>query len=447
MGDNLIGHGFIDYAFVYSMMYYAFWAGQTKPHRILYILPACLSCFFFIPVGSNLTADKLVPTVFIISVVLSKGSSYFALQNKNSNNWSGKMWLLIAFSIVIGLIYTDFYVQHVKSPLFSTRMLIQVISYINFMLIFIILRKECSKLNGKNILLKSFIITTSILCLYGLYQHFAHQFGWPYRGIVYSANKTGFGGFSNSKDFIFRVNSLANEPKRLTYFLVIGLLILLKYKKDVLTKINFIIYYFLILLHGIVLWLTYATSIYIILTIFIAFLMIYTFFIKFNKILFRQLSIITLLGLATFIYQKKYIKTLYEVRVGKQIDDEEIRAEVKGQEFILNYPEMFILGLGPGNYNFALSKEYPEEAGLSEQGRILIPFNSALMTYLFDFGLLGLLIIVIPLTQIVFNNKIASRNEFSIFVFFLYCTTLTLNPSATLFFFIGAFEGFKNIEE
>ncbi|PCI99613.1 MAG: hypothetical protein COB15_03890 [Flavobacteriales bacterium] len=447
MNDNLIGHGFIDYAFVFFMIAYAYWAGQTKPHRILYILPACISCFFFIPLGSMLTADKLVPIIYIGSVILSKGANYFSSNNNNDNSWVGRVWLLIAFSVIIGFLYTNYYASYINTPLIKTRLLIQIISYSNFILIFIIIRKECTKLYGKQRLLKAFIITTTVLCFYGIYQYFAHQFGWSYRGIVYSANKTGFGGFQGGENLVFRVNSFANEPKRLTYFLVISLIILFKYKNELIKKIKLLPYCFLFIIHGTVLWLTYSTSIYISIGVFLLFLMIYTLFINFNKTLFRQLTVLIVLGLSTYLYQKVYLDTLYEVRVDKQLEQEEIRAELKGQEFILDYPEMFILGIGPGNYNFALAKEYPGKSGLSGHGRFLIPFNSALMTYMFDFGIIGLFLLLIPFLKILFNNKIASKNDFSIFIIFLYCTAITLNPSSTLFFFIGAFEGVKNIEE
>lgn len=447
MSDNLIGHGLIDYLFVFFMLAYAYYAGITKPYRILYILPACLSFFFFIPLGSNLTADKLVPVVFIASVILSKGANYFSLEKKANNTWIGKIWLMLAFSIIIGIIYSNFYANYIKSPLINSRLIVQIISYINVILIFIIARKECAKINGKNILLKSFLITTSILCIYGVYQYYAHQFGWPYRGIVYSENSTSIGGFQDSEDLVFRINSLANEPKRLTYFLVISLIILFKYRKNILQKINVLWYVFLVIIHATILWLTYSTSIYISIAVFIALLMLYVVFIKFNKVLFRQLSLFLIIGISAYFYQKVYFDTLYEVRVDKQLEREEVRAEVKGQEFILSYPEMFILGMGPGNYNFALAKEYPGKAGLSGNGRFLTPFNSGIMTYIYDFGVIGFLFLLLPFIQILFKHRIASKNEFSIFVIFLYCTAITLNPTPTLFLLIGAFEGVKYLEE
>lgn len=444
---NLIGHGILDYLVIIVLVLYAYWAGQTKPHRILYILPACMSFFFFIEVGPRLTPDKLVPPVFIMSIILSKGANYFSISSKrNHNSWIEKIWILIAASVIIGAIYTNYYANYVTSPHIKTRLVIQITSYINFVLIFIIARKECSKAKGTELLIKSFLITTSILCLYGLYQYFANKYGLPYRGIVYSATKTGFGSFHDSTDDIFRVNSFANEPKRLSYFLVIGLIILFKHRKIIIAKINLLRYVLVTLLHVYILWLTYATSIYISLAVFVFLLISYVLFISYNKLLFRQLLFLIIAAVSAYYYQTNYFDSIYEARVEAQLENEEIRAEVRGQEFLLNHPEMFILGLGPGNYNFALSKEYDGKAGITING-YLIPYNSGLMTYLFDFGILGLLLLLYPLFQIVFNKKYSTNNEFSIYVVFLYCTAITLNPSSSLFLFIGAFEGSRNLEE
>jgi hypothetical protein len=440
--NNVLGHGLIDYLFVFFMIGYAYYAGITKPHRILYILPACLSCFFFLPFGSNLTADKLVPIIFIISVILSKGTNYFSVENGN-NKWISKIWLIITFSSVVGVVYTNYYANFIKSPLINSRLVIQIISYINAVLIYIIVRKEITKTGGVNLLLKSFLITTSILCCYGIYQYFAHQYGLPYRGIVYSEYKTGFGGFHDSDDVIFRVNSLANEPKRLTYFLVLSLIILFKFRKKITGRLNFLWYAITVLIHIIVLWLTYSTSIYFSITIFIILLFLYTLFVKFNKILFRQLSFILIGGVGLYFYQSSYFDKIYKTRVDKQLEHEEVRAEIYGQKFITSYPEMLILGFGPGVYNFALAKEYPNKAGIVNKGKMLRPFNSGVMTYLFDFGVIGLFLIFYPFIQILFNTRISIKNEYSIFVIFLFCTAVTLLPTPTLFFFLGAFDGYK----
>lgn len=445
--DVLIGHGAIDYIIVILLSLYAFGAGQTKPHRILYILPACISFFFFIEVGPRLTPEKLVPFIFVSSVILSKGVNYFAIstkKNKIENTWISMIWIVVGVSIIIGFIYNNYYSNYLTTSFLSTRLIVQITSYINFILIYVIVRKECTKPFAKNIFFKSLLFTSLILCIYGVYQYIAHEFGLPYRGIVYSENSTGIGSFTSDESTIFRINSLANEPKRLTYVICLSILLLLLKRNLIIEKIKSVPYYFILLLHIYILWLTYSTSIYFSIAFFLAFLILYVVFIKFNKMLFRQLLLIVILSFTGYYYQKNYFDKLYETRVQNQLEREEVRAEVKGQEFLFDNPEMFILGLGPGIYNFALAKEYPNKAGLSENGRFLIPFNSALMTYIYDFGVIGFFIFLIPLFKIINNKKYSLTNDYSIFVVFLYCTAITLNPTSSLFLFLGAFDGLNN---
>jgi|GEM_PF-2782752 len=437
--DNLIGHGIFDYLVVFGLILYGIYAGITKPSRILYIFPACLSFFFFIEVGPRLTADKLVPFLFILSVIFSKGIGYFKINNSVARHWSFKITLLISISFLIGLIYQNFYSTVLSTPFLKTRLYIQVIGYFNIVLILLIAKIECSKPGGKRKLLVSFVVTTTILCLYGGYQYFAHLNGWAYRGIVYSDAKTGLGSFSDAENIIFRVNSFANEPKRLTYFLVIGILILFNYRDRFIKKIGILLFYGILALHLVILWLTYSTSIYISLAIFLGIISIYATLVSANKRLTTRLIGVSIVLGVGFYYQEAYVSSLYEIRVKKQFDTEEIRAEVRGQEFIANQPLKFIVGIGPGNYNFALAYYYPYGAGISVEG-FLIPFNSAMMTYVYDFGIIGFYLLMIPLFRIIANRK-RSNSPFAVYIVFLYCTSITLNPSASLFYFIGAFEG------
>lgn len=444
--DNLIGHGIIDYLVVSFFIVYAIWAGYTKPIRILNIFPACLSFFFFIEIGPRLTPEKLVPAVFIITVALSRGLKYFEFDSSRSNYWTNKVALLLLVAFLVGLYFTNYFSTLLSTGFIKTRIYIQVVGYLNYILILIIARKECSKEGGSQRLIKAFLVTSTLLCVYGIYQSLAHEFGWAYRGIVYSANKTGIGSFNNVDDLIFRVNSLANEPKRLTYFLVIGIIILLKYMRRIIKKAGPLVYYTILIIHLVTLWLTYSTSIYISLLIFILILIFYGLTFKNNNHLMRIVTLVLIFGSIGFVYQKTYIEKLYAVRVEQQLEKEEIRAEIKGQEYMAKYLSRFIIGIGPGMYNFALAVEYPNQAGLSPDGKFLIPFNSGLITYLFDFGVIGFLILLMPFSRIILKqNNI--NNSMSVFIVFLYCTSITLNPSATIFYFIGAFEGNQMLED
>jgi len=448
--DNLIGHGTYDYLVIILLLLYAFWAGQTKPHRILYILPACISFFFFIEIGPRLTPEKLIPMVFIVSTVLSKGTNYFAVSKsnlvKNINAWISKMWILLIVSSIIGVIYTKYYSNYINSPIINTRLIIQLIGYINIFLIYIIVRKECSKSNGIQILIKAFIVTTTIHCAYGVYQYYAHQFGWPYRGIVYSANSTGFGGFQMG-ELTFRINGFANEPKRLSYVLGIGILLLLSIKKHFIKKYTSLLFWILVIVHFVCLWLTYSTSIYLSIAIFIGALTIHTLFFNYDKRIIQLLFLGTLVSISFYYYNKVYVEDIYESRVEAQ--QETKRTEIYALEFISANPEMFLFGLGPGIYNFALAKEYPGETGLLENGTFIVPINSGIITYIYDFGLWGVLLIISPFLRMFSKNIKFSSSTISSLAFptilFVYCICLTLNPFSTIILLIGAFDGNINL--
>ncbi len=439
---NLLGHGSIDYIVVYSLMAYAVYAGFTKPHRILFILPACLSFFFFIEVGPRLTPDKLVPVVFVIATVASKGIGYYKNSVKNQF-WIITVLIMVVFSTVIGSFYSNYYSSYLTSSIVGTRLIIQAIGYLNYMLIFIIVRKECTLQLGVKRLLKSFLITTSILSLYGVYQFYANEFGWPYRGIVYSDKTSGFGGFNNNEELIFRVNSLANEPKRLTYFIVIGILIILKYYKSIKNRIGFFPLVIVLIFHFVVLWLTYSTSIYFVLAVFITLLLLYSIFRNYNGQIIRYILFFGFLGIAAFAREGEYLNQVYDIRVEGQLESNIIRSEVYGQEFMVNNPGMFVIGLGPGVYNLALAKEYPGKAGIVNNGTFLVPFNSDLLIFMYDFGIIGFFILFIPFINIAMDRKIAA-NRLSIYVIFMYSVSLVLSGTATLFFLLGAFEAEKN---
>jgi len=437
---NVFGHGIVDYVVVFAFLLYAIYAAFTKTERILNILPAAVSFFFFIEIGPRLTADKLIPFVFLSAVLLRYGWAYFKVQNTPLNRWGLIYIFVLLYASLIGVYFMQQFQFLISSPHLNTRLVIQLISYFNIFLIFLIVRRECLHLGNTNRLLKAFVWTTTILVVYGFYQYFANQFGLPFRGIVYSEGVVNTASVKTIDNMMFRVNSFANEPKRLTYFMVLGILILLKFKTYFFSKIGRLLTWLLVVAHFIILWWTYSTSIYIVILVFLLGLAFYALFISFNKKLLGTLLFISLIGSLAYFYQKQKLDVLYEVRVDQQLERDDVREEVRGWEYMKKYPSFFVLGVGPGMYNFALAIEYPDGvSGLSFSGRYLKPINSALMIYMYDFGLLGTLVLIFPLILIVYFKRIAF-NKFSVLVFFIYCTCIALDPTPTLFLLLGAFD-------
>ena len=439
MGSSVIGHGIADYLVVVFFVFYAIYAGLTKTHRVLYILPAAVSFFFFIEVGPRFTPDTLVPTFYLLTVIIRFGWDYFKVPTNSTYNWLLLLFFTIVYSFFIGSYSILYFDDLVSSPHLSTRLYIQLIGYINSIFIYIIVRRECYYLKGVDGLLKSFIWTTIILCIYGFYQYIANKFGLPFRGIVYSEAGVGLANVKTGEDTFFRVNSFANEPKRLSYFIGIGIIILLKYKNYFYEKFGRLGTFSVIIGHIVILWWTYSTSIYFSIAIFILSIGIYGILFDFNKRLLNTLVIIAILGTGAYFFQQKELDALYNVRVEEQLENDEVRAEVKGLEYVKSHFGLFVLGIGPGMYNFALAAEFPNEAGLTNYGKKLIPFNAAFVAYLFDFGIVGSFILLIPLLRLIFISNYA-KNQISLLLFFVYCVCFTLDPTPTLFIMLGAFE-------
>ncbi|MEY3304916.1 MAG: hypothetical protein RLZZ139_3289, partial [Cyanobacteriota bacterium] len=66
---QLYGQGIWDYIVLASFAILTIWIAFTKPHRIIYILPACLTFYFFIELGTRWTPEKIVPSIFIVSLI------------------------------------------------------------------------------------------------------------------------------------------------------------------------------------------------------------------------------------------------------------------------------------------------------------------------------------------------------------------------------------------
>ena len=435
---NLIGHGILDYIVVFGFILYALFAAFTKTERILNILPAALSFFFFIEVGPRLTPDKLIPAVFLFAVFIRKGWSYFNRSGSQLYTWALAFFFVLLFSTFIGAFYNSYFSDRVSSPHLSTRLFIQVVSYTNALFIFLIVRVECARKEARDKLLKSIVSTTTILTIYGFYQYIANAYGLPFRGIVYSAGEVGTASVKTIDELIFRVNSFANEPKRLTYFIVLGALILIKFKSFYYQKMGAITTWLLIAGHFVILWWTYSTSIYFIMSIFLGGLLIYSIFVNYNQRMISTLVLVAIVGVAGYFYQKQAIDELYEVRVVEQLEYEEVRQEFYGWDYIKKFPGKTIIGHGPGIYNFALADEFPGKGGISYNGLFLKPLNSALMVYLFDLGLIGFIIMIVPFILLVRSSN--ALNRYAVLLFFLYCTCVALDPTPTLFLILGAFD-------
>ncbi len=407
---NLIGHGPIDYVVVLAMVGLAFWYGLTNPIKILWLLPAATSFYFFIKVVTFLTPIKLVPFFFLLGVLIRGEKGYF---NVKHSYWHWWLFLLIGVATLIGIFYTPTFDLPRPSAHLKTRLLIQFTSYVNLVFVYLIVRKECTRPGGFEILLKSYIYTSTFLCLYGVYQWIASQYGLPMRGIVYTDQKTSAAlDFNN---FIFRINSFANEPKRLSYVLMASVILMNCLKSDFRRFFRKKwVFYAVIALHLFCTFLTYSTSLYLSLAIYLGLILFMSTGRRFHRHYVKYTALLLLSGTMIAIFSptiRDRVVLLYELRVNGQLEaleyEDRVRIEKHAFEYILLYPHKMILGVGPGNFNFALNEEFGPHVGIT--GSYLVSMNSAILILLFDFGIFGMLLIWMPLIPYCFDEPVIAQ--------------------------------------
>lgn len=394
MGENVFGYGFIDYLVVIGFVIATVYVAMTNPQNIIYILPAAGSLWFFVDFITMITPIKVVPALFIL-FTLPRRRNYLSLKG---DYWAQAMVLLFCVYAIVGLIYTlSFDGFESYSP--YKRVVIQFMTYINQLFIYLILKREIKKSTDLSKFFKIFIATTTILCIYGIYQIIAFQYGLPFRGIVYSAEKTGI-AYDQFNNF-FRLNSLANEPKRLGNILVLGILMILAVRE----KYSMLKLVLLIILHIVCGFMTYSTTFFLLVGALVPFLYI----LSFKDILlkgYRRFTLVLLIcSIPILLLFRDKFETIYDARVVEQIEKAQNEKSEYLDRFAIDYFQQewtgFVWGYGMGNYNFILAKETGE--GITSYGLDII--NSGVLNLLYDFGYLGTALFLYPLISGIFRSQ------------------------------------------
>jgi hypothetical protein len=458
---NLIGYGALDYLVMAFFVIGSYWIGFTRPRQIMWLLPSAMTFYFFVRVVTILTPIKVVPFFFLLGVLMRGDRGYLVHKNTYWHKWFG-VWFLI--SMLIGLIYTPILATHPIAPVMRTRLVVQFINNVNLILLFLIVRKECSFPGGFQRFLKAWIYTTIVLCIYGVYQWLAAQFGLPFRGIIYHEGRSNAAvDFIN---FIFRINSFANEPKRLSYILMVSVAILVAYRQYWQTLFRRKWIYFLTIgLHLLCTFWTYATSIFLSIGVFLGIMVLWGLRKRSYRVYWKATVYGTLLfaGLMYFNADlRERLELVYEIRVSGQLRDVGTEVNPRQEIFAIDYfkmhPWQTILGIGPGNYNFALYNEFGHDRGLGgpiisplNTAPWIMPLNSGHLNLIFDFGIIGWLIIWWPL----FANLLgryrykdeAARLVVIPTLIMLFTSAITLNPMIVYFAFLGAFDAARKLPD
>lgn len=446
-----IGHGAIDYIVMLLFVLVTIWIGMTKPERILYILPAATTFHFFVNFGIELTPFKVVPLLLIIVTALNGKRKYFSIKG-NSWIYIAFAWVMISFvwGILIALAM-DFF-GFIQSPL--KRQIVQFIGYFNFVCVYLVAKKECADKEKFYLFVKSFIFTTTILCAYGIVQIFCYKFGIPFRWVVYGENQEIFNkklaALQNPEDILFRINSFANEPKRLSYVLPLAIFMIVGIRKVIgdafMTKRNALL---LIVLHMFCTFMTYSTSLYFALAMFFP-VIFFMGIVRNTHRNYTKFLIYALIGIV--ITSPLYIDLLlklYELRVTAQLKGLEViqwkRAEQFAMEALALAPWSAITGVGLGGWNFLFTKLGLQ--GYFLMGRGFMQMNSALLIMLFDMGIVGVAIFYTPIINVFIGYKSIKnpilKELYAPIILFFFFVSFFLTTNVLYFLILGAFDGIR----
>ena len=393
---------------------------MRTPIGLLAFLPAALSVYFFIPAFTFITLWQTVPSLIVIwlligqRLVLSKSVTALMI-------WA---ILAIVWGMAIALTLGD-------DP---TRAILRLVYYGGALGVAIFCYVLGRSPIAYRLFLRGLVATGIIFALYGLYQIAAATTGLPYRGIVRGI------GFAQAayEGGVFRVNSLASEPKRLGYVLFVCGLACWFYKPDnkgTKTKLQFAS----ICIFG-VSFFTISASYYVAVLGTIAGSLL-LFDTKVNK-LFYYLGAAGIISLIAF--SDADIWSALELGLDRRMDELEVgvdgqhvyRQEFFAWEFLKSHPVDALFGIGLGQYYSRLHFEYGFGAGTASGGQLL-PLNSNSLELVLEFGLIFTVVFYAGIAKLIWGLRNAKEHFLSISLMFLAIHSF----SVVTFLFIAMFAG------
>ncbi len=416
----LIGYSFLDPVVVGSFTLYCLWLLTQNPVRLFAFLPAALSLYFFIPSITLITLWQTVPALLFIRGVFGRGLKYpprlqFALQ------------LLLAVVVL-----------SVLSPLFTdgdfTRALIRLVYYLTLFALFSFSYELGSHPKALRFLISGLIATGLIYSFYGIYQLIAVKTGLPVRGIIYGVSPVSLlplqGAFA-------RINSFANEPKRLGYVLFLASLASF-YSASVSRGKK--IYLACGILSLIVSFFTFSTSYFSAIAVFFVLGSItHPKYAAWLSLVFAVLAgLLAIFNLDSLIETARELvdARLVEFEVG--IDSRFVyRQEFFVLDFLQNDPLSSFFGVGLGQYFSVLSEKYGAGVGIGQDGRTLIPLNSQLLELVLDLGLIAAVLVCVFLGRLVLKLKGAGEVFLSLSLLFLIIQSFWIQTGLFVAVFAG----------
>lgn len=405
----IFGYTLFDPVIVLAFAAMAIYFLVRSPVRLMPWLPTALTAYFFIPFVTLLTVGQVVSMILTARILVR-----------------AKINSAPRFIPVLVLMFLCFVVSASLSFLVGQdflRTVLRSLYYFGLLAIFAFSFEMIRRDGAYESFVRGLALLGIALTIYGLYQVFAIFSGLPLRGIVrgvYGAQVAFEGG-------ILRINSFASEPKRLGYVMFVCALACFEWarlKPNVGAKYRRFGY--LVLGTSA---LTFAGSYFIAMVLFVL-IMVVLFPSRATKLVFAVLAGVIILSAVpetrlAEIAVNAYERRAQEVEVG--LDGAKVyRQEFYAEDYLVNNPGAIIFGVGLGQYYGVLNREYGAGVGIGEDGKSLLPLNSAVLETLFDLSGMFVLLMYASLAYLIWRLRRSGEKFLCLALLFVVLQSFTI---------------------
>jgi hypothetical protein len=363
----VFGYSFIDPLVVLALAALSGYLLFRDPRRLLGWIPATLTLYFFVPLVTLLSIGQVVTLMLTGRMALNTRIHV----SRQSVSALAVMACCFMVSIFIALIEGGE----------LERIGLRALFYLGLLAIFSFCYEFGASQNSYEILIKGLSILGIVLAIYGIYQIVAVYTGLPLRGIVRGTR----GAQIAIEAGILRINSLASEPKRLGFVMLICALACFEWARLHRRKSTglkrwgaFVLGTSFLTLSG-----SYFFAIFI-------FVVVLIFIFPSRATKFAVLAACAVIVMSLFpetriaeSFSSAYERRAQEVEIG--LDGTRVyRQEFFALDYLGENPASIIAGVGIGQYYGVLNRAYWPGVGIGEDGETLVPMNSSLLEVLFD---------------------------------------------------------------
>jgi len=379
-----------------------------------------LTLYFFIPLFTLVTMWQTVPLLLAARATFKTKFRIGGLAKA--------IYVILIFSVTYSSIYAFAFGTE------PSRAVIRVLFYAGMLGLISFGFEMGARADSYAILLKGLAVLGALLAAYGIYQITASYLGLPFRGILR-------GGFRVATAFeagLPRINSLASEPKRLGYVLLISSISCYYLAKADFRRLKYLIVLGVAILGSSVF--TFSGS-YFAATALSAGALI---------LIYGRNSLGFVFGVAVFVFgiaiafQETSISEALFMGFDRRADELEVgldgkfvyRQEFFAWDYLVRFPHVLLYGVGMGQYNSVFSDFYGFRAGVDQYGNI-IPLNSNALELVFDFGLLTTIGIYFVIALLVHKLRRAGEDFFCVVLVILTMQSFTILTMHFIALFVG----------